>query len=183
MTTMDPKEIKILSDILALVLEDHPGQSSTALETLRRRAQRNGTTGGALKNLFQVLAAGPPEARGAQRPPPRSSSTRARQETPDTYRNQLREMTESLTRLDRNLKTVTAQNEALKAELYLTQQSRAELQSHIATSRLAGRNKQRLTVVAAILAGLLTGIAGAEVFHAIDPVVTPHMVDRRHTMD
>jgi hypothetical protein len=54
----DPKEIKLLADILALVLEDQPGQSTSALETIRRRAQASRITGGALKNLFLRLNAG-----------------------------------------------------------------------------------------------------------------------------
>lgn len=65
MSDIDPKELKILSDILALVLEDQPGQSATALEALRNRAKRNATTGGALKNLFQTIAEDPEK----QRPP------------------------------------------------------------------------------------------------------------------
>jgi hypothetical protein len=48
----DSKEIKLLSDILALVLEEQVGQSASALEAIRRRAQADRVTGGALKNLF-----------------------------------------------------------------------------------------------------------------------------------
>lgn len=53
MSTFDPKELKILSDILALVLEDQPGQSATALEAIKNRARRNNMTGGALKTCFR----------------------------------------------------------------------------------------------------------------------------------
>lgn len=53
---IDPRELKTLSDILALVLEDQPGGSEAALDALRRRARRDGTTGGALKNLFRQVA-------------------------------------------------------------------------------------------------------------------------------
>lgn len=54
----DPKEVKLLADILALVLEDQPGQSSSALDAVRRRAQASRITGGAIKNLFVRLSAG-----------------------------------------------------------------------------------------------------------------------------
>ncbi len=58
----DPKEVKLLADILALVLEDQPGQSTTALDTIRRRAHASRVTGGALKNLFLRLTVGALEA-------------------------------------------------------------------------------------------------------------------------
>ena len=57
----DPKEIKLLADILALVLEDQAGQSSSALDAIRRRAAANRVTGGAIKNLFMRLTAGDAE--------------------------------------------------------------------------------------------------------------------------
>ncbi|MBR2124459.1 MAG: hypothetical protein IJ934_04720 [Acetobacter sp.] len=162
MTTIDPKEIKILSDILALVLEEHPGQSSTALETLRRRAKRNNTTGGAIKNLFQVLATNPSKAREASSASSRSrNSTRAKQQAAsdtDTYRTQLQEMRESISRLDYKLKTVIAQNASLEHELDLTRQSRAELQSRIAGAELALSRKKRLIMTFVFLSGCVTGI-------------------------
>jgi hypothetical protein len=58
----DPHEVKVLADILALVLEDQPGPSTVALEAIRRKARQNRVTGGALKNLFQAIAANPPAA-------------------------------------------------------------------------------------------------------------------------
>ncbi|WP_408734744.1 hypothetical protein [Novacetimonas hansenii] len=61
--SLDPKELKILSDILALVLEDNPGQSENALAAIRTRARKNQMTGGALKNLFAAIAPNPPPAR------------------------------------------------------------------------------------------------------------------------
>ncbi|MFT9016684.1 MAG: hypothetical protein ABF990_13235 [Acetobacter sp.] len=171
MSEFDPKEVKLLSDILALVLEDQVGQSTAALETLRRRAQRNSTTGGALKNLFQTLAADPGRAQGAAASTrTRASSSRARSDKPDmpdTYRTQLREMADSINRLDRDLRTIRAQNESLKAQLYLTQQSRAELQTHLASMQLSSRVSRKITIVATVMAGLLTGIAGTEFFHVL----------------
>ncbi len=53
---LEPKDVKLLADILALVLEDQPGASAAALATLRRRAREQGVSGGAIKNLFLRLA-------------------------------------------------------------------------------------------------------------------------------
>ncbi len=61
---LEPKDVKLLADILALVLEDQPGASAAALATLRRRAREQGTSGGAIKNLFLRLA-NPPDAAAA----------------------------------------------------------------------------------------------------------------------
>ncbi len=58
---LEPKDVKLLADILALVLEDQPGASEAALAILRRRAREQGTSGGAIKNLFLRLTK-PPEA-------------------------------------------------------------------------------------------------------------------------
>ncbi|MBV9755956.1 MAG: hypothetical protein JO047_02790 [Alphaproteobacteria bacterium] len=57
--TLDPHEVKVLADILALVLEDQPPAAAVALETVRRKARQHRITGGALKNLFQAIAASP----------------------------------------------------------------------------------------------------------------------------
>jgi len=54
--SLDPKEAKTLSDILALVLDDHAGPATAALQKLRQRAQADRVTAGALKNLFARLA-------------------------------------------------------------------------------------------------------------------------------
>lgn len=60
---LDAREIKVLADILALVLQDDAGPSAAALETLRRKARQNRITGGALKNLFQSLSQSDREVR------------------------------------------------------------------------------------------------------------------------
>lgn len=65
-TSIDATELRLLSNILALVLDEQPGASTAALETLRRRAAANRVTGGALKNLFDRIAT---EGGGAARPP------------------------------------------------------------------------------------------------------------------
>ncbi len=177
MSDIDPKELKILSDILALVLEDQPGQSATALEALRNRAKRNATTGGALKNLFQTIAADPEKAKPVRasktRANSRSSANKAQQtDVSETYRAQLQELRNNIVSLDRKLRTATAQNETLKSELYLTLQARAEMQAQMAQIQNFGQYQRRLTIVIATIAGLLAGIAGTEFFHAFFP---PHI--------
>jgi hypothetical protein len=49
---LDSHELKILSDVLALVVDEHPGASASALEFLQRRARNSKVTGGALKDLL-----------------------------------------------------------------------------------------------------------------------------------
>lgn len=56
---LDPHEVKVLADILALVLEDQGQEATVALETVRRKARQHRVTGGALKNLFQAIATSP----------------------------------------------------------------------------------------------------------------------------
>lgn len=56
-TPIDAAELRLLSHIIALVLDEQPGQSAAALEALRRRAAASRTTAGALKNLFERLTA------------------------------------------------------------------------------------------------------------------------------
>ncbi|MGD7069174.1 hypothetical protein [Acetobacter sp. AAB5] len=176
MSDIDPKELKILSDILALVLEDQPGQSATALEALRSRAKRNATTGGALKNLFQTIAADPEKAKPARasktRASSRASATKAQTDMSDTYRAQLQELRNNIVSLDRKLRSANAQNETLKSELYLTLQARAEMQAQMAQMQSLGQYQRRMTIVIATVAGLLAGIAGAELYHSFFP---PHI--------
>lgn len=165
---LDPKELKVLSDILALVLEDQAGQSAAALEALRTRARRNGMTGGALKNLFTAIAPNPPK-RAPASPRPRASRASAGA-TADVQQERLRvrELTESITRLDMELRTARASNAALKAELFLTQQARAETQSQL--SAIKSSAQTRLGVVGlAFLVGCIAGVAGGELFHTLRP--------------
>lgn len=54
--TEDQKDIRLLADILALVLDEEQGQASAALEALRQRARKRKVSGGTLKNLFTKLA-------------------------------------------------------------------------------------------------------------------------------
>lgn len=71
---IDPKERKLLGDILALVVGEHDGQSASALTRLRRRAQADRVTGGALKSLFDTLLTDRPAAQA----PPASGAETAR---------------------------------------------------------------------------------------------------------
>jgi TonB family protein len=57
---LDPKEAKILADILALTLDEQPGASMTALQKIQQRARQDGITGGALKNIFTRVASDMP---------------------------------------------------------------------------------------------------------------------------
>ncbi len=54
---IDAAERRLLSNIIALALDEQPGQAAAALEALRRRAAQDRITGGALKNLFERIAA------------------------------------------------------------------------------------------------------------------------------
>lgn len=49
------RETKILSDILALALDEQPGVSTAALARIKARARADGVTGGALKEAFVRL--------------------------------------------------------------------------------------------------------------------------------
>ncbi len=46
------REMKILTDILALVLDEQPGVSASAVAAIKQRARAEGVTGGALKEVF-----------------------------------------------------------------------------------------------------------------------------------
>ncbi len=161
---LDPKELKTLSDILALVLEDQPGQAASALEAVRARARRNGVTGGALKNLFVAIAPNPP-ARSAPRPrTPRGASAGAAGATPGSAtelqasRARISHLSAEVSRLDLDLRGAHARVEALRSELHLTRQARAEAQQALLATQHAAPRKIMLLVTA--LCGLLIGIAG-----------------------
>lgn len=66
---IDPRELRSLADILALVLDDNTGQSVAAIEAVRRRARNGRVTGGAIKNLVLRLGRGDaPATPGGDRP-------------------------------------------------------------------------------------------------------------------
>ena len=159
---LDPKELKTLSDILALVLEDQPGQAANALEAVRARARRNGVTGGALKNLFVAIAPNPP-AKAAPRP--RASrggaaagATLAGATELQASRARISHLSAEVSRLDLDLRGAHARVEALRSELHLTRQARAEAQQALLATQHAAPRRIMLLVTA--LCGLLIGIAG-----------------------
>ncbi|MFW7269362.1 hypothetical protein ACMAUO_15525 [Gluconacetobacter sp. Hr-1-5] len=169
---LDPKELKILADILALVLEDHPGQSANALDAIRNRARRNSMTGGALKNLFTALAPNPPS-----RPPPRPRASRAASgaaaEEMQAARTRILQLTESVNRLDLDLRSARARNEELRSQLYLTQQARAETQAALSVMRARPTPRRRSVVALAFAVGALVGAIGMGMVRAMDVPAVP----------
>ena len=156
---IDPKELKTLSDILALVLDDQPGQAASALDRARARARANGVTGGALKNLFVAIAPNPPA--NPAKPPPRPRAPRGAAAASATEmqaaRTRISQLSAEMNRLDLDLRGSTARIEALRSELHLTRQARAEAQSALAATRSLAPRKVVLLLVA--LCGLLIGVA------------------------
>ncbi len=176
---LDPKELKTLSDILALVLEDQPGQAASALEAVRARARRNGVTGGALKNLFVAIAPNPP-ARAAARPrTPRGAAgagaTPAGATELQASRARISHLSAEVSRLDLDLRGAHARVEALRSELHLTRQARAEAQQALHATQHAAPRRIMLLVTA--LCGLLIGIAGTSAvmsFMRTEAMDNPH---------
>ncbi|MCQ9156082.1 hypothetical protein [Acidomonas methanolica] len=160
---IDPKELKILSDILALVLDEQAGQAVNALEAVRNRARRNAVTAGALKNLFVAIAPNPPRARATRT---RAASGAAARETQDS-RQRIMTLTEDLRRLDLDLRTSRARVEQLRTELHLTQAARAEIQTQLANARAMNRPLRMSVIWLACLVGLLLGIAGTQFVHTL----------------
>ncbi len=61
MSNIDPREIKILSDILALVLEEEEGQSHAALSALKARARKKWHNRGRPEKSFATIIVDPPK--------------------------------------------------------------------------------------------------------------------------
>ena len=164
----DPKELKTLSDILALVLEDQPGQSASALEAIRARARRNAVTGGALKNLFVAIAPNPPAA--ARPATATRSRARAGTATPELQaaRTRISQLAADVGKLDLDLRGATARIEALRSELNLTRQARAEAQQALLQVSVDSRPRKILMALC-LICGVLIGIAGASMVHAVMP--------------
>ncbi|GBQ85046.1 hypothetical protein [Asaia krungthepensis] len=164
----DPKELKVLSDILALVLEEQEGQSVAALNALRSRARKSGTTGGALKNLFVAIAPNPPQR---AKPKPRATKTET---GPDVLaaRQQIVTLTNNLRQMDLELRNSRARLESVRSELYQTQQSRAELQSRLLT-REARKPYFSTLIWCGFAVGILIGIAGTQFIHSVVDVPRP----------
>ena len=172
--TIDPKELKTLSDILALVLEDQPGQSASALEAIRARARKNAVTGGALKNLFVAIAPNPP-AQAA--PAPRATRTRTPKAATGSpaemqaARTRISQLTADLNRLDLELREAVSRNESMRSELNLTRRARAEAQQAAMQAQAESRPRTMLLVLS-LLCGVLVGIAGSAVVRDMMPAHT-----------
>lgn len=169
--TFDKKELKILADILALVLETEPGQSSNALEALKKRAKKNMVTGGALKNLFYSIAENPPKPEN--KPPPRSRKTTSNSTDLIKARSQITTLTQDINRLDTLIRSLRTQNESLRSELLLTQQSRAEIQATLYTNQ-AKEPFKKILIMIFFFCGLLLGIISIAFVHTISSTPPPN---------
>lgn len=151
MAAPDPREAKILADILALVLDEQPGSAANALEALRNRAARDGVTGGALKNVFAALAA--------------QSGHAERRE---------RELNARLARAEEELRRDRQAIRALQAALARHQHESRMLMGEIAAQR-AQRPWRTVALSFGIGAGLLLGVAATQLYHSL---MDPPPVDR-----
>ncbi|MBR0559069.1 hypothetical protein [Neokomagataea anthophila] len=143
---LDPRETKILSDILALVLDEQSGTSENALNALKQRATRSNITGGALKNLFTHLihTVGDP---------------------PHTQRH-ITQLTQRLQKADENMYRTARQNEALRTALHNAKQENTHLR-HALSDKSSPFAWPKTTLIVTALFGLLLGIAGAEIIHTL----------------
>ena len=150
---LDPKDVRILSDILALVLDEQPGQAIAALETIRSRAKRHNMTGGALKNLFMSLAVDENHMGQA-----------ALLERIQRERDQLEKL---------------VQKSEIRVRILQSQLSQSQQDSQYLLSEAAlGRSQQSWRYAAigvALFAGLLIGTAATSVVHTM---TTPVRSDR-----
>jgi hypothetical protein len=159
--SLDPKELKTLSDILALVLEDQAGQSASALEALRARARRSAITGGALKNLFVAIANDPPPPKTRAKEPgatpakaPRGKAASAAAEVQAAH-VRIAQLAADVRTLDLQLRTANASAATLQAELDATRQAYAHAQSalrRVESARSDGRGRT------AVLCGMAGGV-------------------------
>ena len=157
--SIDPKELKTLSDILALVLEDQAGQSSSALEALRARARRNAITGGALKNLFVAIANDPPPVAakgrtavkdGTAPKAPRGKSAAAEVQAAHV---RIAQLAADVRNLDLQLRTANASAATLQAELDATRQAYAHAQSVVRRMEKAGSDQRGKMALVGGMAG------------------------------
>ncbi|WP_157070836.1 hypothetical protein [Neokomagataea thailandica] len=141
---LDPREIKTLSDILALVLDEQPGTSANALHALKLRAARNQTTGGALKNLFNHLI---------------------HSSTDQTHtRRRITHLTQRLQKADENARRAEQHIQALRTALHSTKQEHAHLR-HALSNKSTSFSWSKTLFIVTLLSGVLLGIAGAEIVH------------------
>lgn len=164
---LDPREIKVLADILALVLEDQPGSSEAALEAVRRKARQNRITGGALKNLFQSMAAHPGEAAERMR-------SRAAPDPPEATRSSIDRLRAANQTLERALAAANGETARLQAELGHAQAKLIEARQQnqgLAQRWRAGRREAGL--IGAAIAICVVVFSGVIVDHfLIEPSAT-----------
>lgn len=147
--TEDQKDIRILADILALVLDEEQGQASAALKALRQRARKRKMSGGTLKNLFARLAE---HEKNAQKL---------------TYHS------------ENSSDTLSDRHRQLQSEYALLQNEYEHLR-HYMSIHDAQTPLRRAALAIALIAGLLIGVAGAQLVHNltapphIDPALCLH---------
>ena len=171
--SIDPKELKTLSDILALVLEEQAGQSQSALDALRTRAKRSGITGGALKNLFVAIANDPPKGRktdtaaatAASRAPPRAKAGSAAAEVQAAH-VRIAQLAADMRSLDLQLRTANASVAQLEAELDATRQARAHAQASLRRMETSRHDQRAKAALIGGMAGGVIVLAALLVLHA-----------------
>ncbi len=162
----DPREAKIFADILALVLQDEPGPSAVALDTLRRKAQQNRVTGGALKNLFQSITGKPLEfaLRGRVELYP---------ESPDALRDGYDRLRATNHTLERALAAANMEAARLQSDLDEVQSRLIEAHQHnrgVAERWRAAR--KQVTYMAAAIGGCMLVIVGLTVDRLVRPAAS-----------
>lgn len=166
---LDPREVKVLADILALVLEDQPGSSAVALETIQRKARQSRVTGGALKNLFQSIAAQPSEKGGR-------TASRSVPETPDAMQASIERLRATNRTLEKALAAANSDAARVQADLAHVQMKLVEAQQHnrgLAQRWQSGRRQAGF--VGAAIAACVLSVGGVIVerllIHSPEPAV------------
>jgi len=160
---LDPREIKVLADILALVLQDQPGQSAVALDAIRRRARQNRMTGGALKNLFQIVAAQAFAAAGPPEPPGLPDDPEAVRSSFERLRAANRNLEKALAAANGDAARLRADFDQVQARLIGVQQQSREL----AAAAKSGRTQAGL--FGAAIATCVVIVAGVTAEQAFKP--------------
>lgn len=148
---LDPRETKILSDILALVLDEQHGASENALNAIKQRATRNSTTGGALKNLFTRLINASADPTHDQR--------------------HIAQLTQRLHKAEHDAQHSLRQIETLRTALHNALREQKHLRLAL-SEKSSPFEWSKATFLIAAFIGLLLGIAGAEIVHTFTAAPT-----------
>ncbi|QDH16414.1 hypothetical protein [Swingsia samuiensis] len=143
--SFDPKELKILSDILALVIEEPKESASNILDTLRLRAKRNSITGGTLKNIFIQLA---------------------NDQTRQDFKRQNAQLISRIHKLERELESSKNTLRSFQSAFHQSQQKNSSLQNDLLAQRVQ-RSWRYVTIIIGFAAGLLIGVASTEFYHTL----------------